>query len=114
VTTGCWTGSRGVSSVESVEWFAAWADYVATAIAWPKLTEEQKQTIDYVRVANDMRHTVEVGHELLKVSIPLELEEIKSVYALSHGGKIDPKGFRAGFERQCRMVALIAPMTRFT
>jgi tetratricopeptide (TPR) repeat protein len=81
----------GLSRIEAVEWFSAWANYVATALAWPKLSDEQKQTIDYVRVANEMGYSVEVGHELLAVSIPLEMQEIESVYALSHSEKLTKK-----------------------
>jgi tetratricopeptide (TPR) repeat protein len=78
----------GLSSMEAVEWFSAWANSVSTALAWPKLSDVQKETIDYVRVANDLGFSVEIGHELLAVSIPLEMQEIQSVYALSHQQKL--------------------------
>jgi hypothetical protein len=81
----------GLSRVEAVEWFSAQANYVATTLAWPKLDADQKQTIDYVRAANDMGYSVEIGHQLLAVSIPLEMQEIQSVYNLSHGGKLTKK-----------------------
>lgn len=78
----------GLSRIEAVEWFCARANYLSTELAWPKLSEEQKQTIDFVRVANDMGFSVEIGHELLAESIPLELQEIQSVYTLSHGKEL--------------------------
>lgn len=35
-----------------------------------------------------MGYTVEIGHQLLAVSIPLEMQEIQSVYSLSHQEKL--------------------------
>ena len=78
----------GLSRTESVEWFSARASYVATAQAWPKLNDSQKQTIDFVRAANEEGYSVEIGHQLLGVSIPLEMQEISSVYELSHQEKL--------------------------
>ena len=74
----------GLSRVEAVAWFSARSDYVSTELSWPKLSDSQRETIDYVRVANQMGYSVEIGHELLAVSIPLEMQEIQSVYTLSH------------------------------
>ncbi|HXI69619.1 MAG TPA: hypothetical protein VNN22_04605 [Verrucomicrobiae bacterium] len=74
----------GLSSVECVEWFSARAGYVTTTLAWPKLNDEQKQTIDFVRAADSLGYSVEIGHQLLAVSIPLEMREIQSVYTMSH------------------------------
>jgi hypothetical protein len=51
-----------------------------------------RQTIDFVRVANEEDHSVEMGHELLRASIPLELKEIQSVYELSHHEKLSRSG----------------------
>jgi Tfp pilus assembly protein PilF len=79
---------NGLSRIEGVEWFCAMANYVGTALAWPKLSDVQQQTIDFVRVANQAGYSVEIGHQLLRVSIPLELEEIQSVYELSHNEKL--------------------------
>jgi hypothetical protein len=78
----------GLSRVEVVAWFSAQSSYVATALVWPKLSDDQKQTIDYVRAAHEMDYSVEIGHQLLSFSIPLEMREIQSVYALSHQEKL--------------------------
>jgi tetratricopeptide (TPR) repeat protein len=80
-----------LSGVEAVEWFYAWANYVATVQVWPKLSEAQKQTVDFVRIANESGNSVEIGHELLAASIPLEMQEIQSVYTLSHPEKLTEK-----------------------
>ncbi len=82
----------GHTQVENVAGFYALADYVSTPIAWQKLDDEQKQTIDFVRAANEVVYSVEIGHELLAVSIPLELKEIRSVYDLSHPEKLSRAG----------------------
>ncbi|MDB6018210.1 MAG: hypothetical protein JWR19_2699 [Pedosphaera sp.] len=76
-----------LSPSESVAWFSALSGYVSTTIAWQKLSDDQKQTIDYVRVANANRYSVEIGHQLLDVAIPLELKEANSVYELTHQQK---------------------------
>ena len=81
----------GLSRIESIEWFSAMADYVNTALAWTKLNDEQQQTIDFVRIANQESYSVEVGHQLLRASIPLEIQEIQSVYELLHHEKL-PRG----------------------
>lgn len=78
----------GRSRVESVAWFYAMADYASTPAAWLKLDDEAKQTIDIVRAANELGYSVEMGHELLRASVPLELQEIRSVYELSHPDKL--------------------------
>ena len=78
----------GLSRVEGVAWFSAFADYVATSLAWPKLSDEQKQTIDFVRAANQESYSVEIGHQLLSVSLPLEMQEIGSVYSITHPEKL--------------------------
>ena len=74
------------SPFESIQCFYAMADSLGSTLAWPKLTDEQKKAIDYVRIANDLGYSVEIGHELLDVSGPLEISEIKSVYELWHPG----------------------------
>ncbi|MGA2241677.1 MAG: tetratricopeptide repeat protein [Verrucomicrobiota bacterium] len=83
---------NGLSRIEGVEWFSAWADYVSAPIAWPKLNDSQQQTIDFVRAANQEGYSVEMGHQLLRVSIPLELQEIGSVYELSHNKELARDG----------------------
>ena len=82
----------GLSRVECVEWFSAYAGYVSTTLAWPKLSDDQKQTIDFVRAANQDGYSVQTGHQLLAVSIPLEIQEVNSVYSLSHSGKLTKAG----------------------
>jgi tetratricopeptide (TPR) repeat protein len=77
------TGLAGRSRFESLAWFAAMAGYANTPAAWLKLSDEQKQTTDFVRAANQMGPSVEMGNELMEESIPLELKEIGSVYELS-------------------------------
>jgi tetratricopeptide (TPR) repeat protein len=75
---------------ESVQWFFTMADFAGTPAAWPKLSDEQKHTVDFVRIANEVGYSVEIGHDLLDVSVPLEMQEIKSIYELSHPGQSIP------------------------
>jgi tetratricopeptide (TPR) repeat protein len=82
----------GLSPIECVAWFSAYSGYVSSTLAWPKLSDDQKQTIDFVRAANQEGFSVEMGHQLLDVSVPLELQEISSIYALSHSEKLTKDG----------------------
>ncbi|SPE56472.1 conserved exported hypothetical protein [Verrucomicrobia bacterium] len=86
------TAVAGRSQVESVAWFAAMADYVSAPMAWQKLNGYQRRAIDFIRVANDQNYSVEMGHELLQASIPLEMQEIQSVYELSHHKELSHNG----------------------
>jgi tetratricopeptide (TPR) repeat protein len=78
------------SPFESIQWFYAEADRIDVMLAWLKLSDEQRQKIDYVRIANDLGPTVEVGNELDQKAIPLELEEIENIYLLVHSGQTMP------------------------
>lgn len=81
----------GLSRVECVAWFQARASYVAASLTWPLLNDDQKQTVDFVRVANDIGYSVQMGHQLLAESISLELQEIQNIYTLAHAEKLTQK-----------------------
>ncbi len=78
----------GLSLIECIEWFYALDRSANTDIAWEKLSDVQKRTVDFVRIANDGGYSVGEGHELLALSLPLEFQEIASVYQLSHQKKL--------------------------
>lgn len=75
---------NNLTPIESAEWFSAMADYVSTPSAWQKLNDSQQRAIDYVRIANQENYSVEMGHQLYAVALPLEYDEINNVYQLSH------------------------------
>ncbi len=79
----------GLSRIEEVEWFSAVSKSVGSPMVWPRLTEEQQQTIDFVRAANEESYSVEMGHQLLQLALPLELAEIRSVYRYAHKQRLD-------------------------
>jgi tetratricopeptide (TPR) repeat protein len=81
-------GLAGRSRVESLAWFAEMASYADTPSAWRKLSDEQRQTVDFERAANQMGPSVEMGNELMEESIPNELQEIGNVYELSGHKKL--------------------------
>lgn len=83
--------STNCSPIEGIQWFGAMASYISTAMAWPRLSDERKQTVDYVRTANDIGYSVEIGHELLQISLPLEIQEITNVYQLAYDKDFDLK-----------------------
>jgi tetratricopeptide (TPR) repeat protein len=78
------------SPFESIQLFYAMAATIGTPLAWPKLADEQRKSIDYVRLAYELGYSVEIGHELLENSGPLEMREIKSIYELSHHNQAMP------------------------
>jgi tetratricopeptide (TPR) repeat protein len=75
---------NNLTPIESAEWFCALADYVSDSLAWPKLNDIQQRTIDYVRIANQGNFSVEMGHQLLAVSLSLEIREIENIYQMTH------------------------------
>ena len=83
----------GLTRVECVAFFLARSSYVSTPLSWPQLSDNQKQTIDFVRAANEIGYSVEIGHQLLAVSVPLEIQEIQSVYKLSHSAKLNKSDY---------------------
>jgi len=80
--------AQDLSPIERIAWFLAFVRSVDTDIGWTKLTDEEKQTVDFARIANEADYSVETGHQLLAVSLPLELREIATVYKLSRGRAI--------------------------
>lgn len=73
-----------LTPVESSEWFCSMSDFVNVDLVWSKLSDVQQRTIDFVRIANQEDYSVEMGHQLSEVAVPLELKEIQSVYSHSH------------------------------
>lgn len=84
--------ATGLSRVECIAWFEALSDFTSTALAWPKLSDEQRQTVDFVRIAYQEGYSVEMGHQLLNEALPLELKEINAVYELSQHKKLTQNG----------------------
>jgi tetratricopeptide (TPR) repeat protein len=78
----------GLSQIECIEWFYALDKSANTDIAWSKLSDVQKRIVDFVRIADEGNYSVGAGHELLALSMPLEFEEIATVYQLSHQEKL--------------------------
>jgi hypothetical protein len=76
--------ARDRTQIENVAWFSALTRETGEGLAWPKLTDEQCQQIDFVRAASHA-YTVEIGHQLLAVALKLEEREIRNVYELSRG-----------------------------
>jgi hypothetical protein len=77
------------SLLEKVELFRARCESIGTDLPWSKLSAKEKQSIiDFPRVANARKYSVESGHELVAVSVALEFNEIDQVYSLSHGSRL--------------------------
>jgi tetratricopeptide (TPR) repeat protein len=80
--------STGRSPLESSEWFRAMATRIGTTPGWTKLSEQQKQTIDFVRIATEHPSSVEIGHEVLRLALNLEMREIQGVYSYTHSDQL--------------------------
>ena len=73
--------------------------YVAPESTWPKLSESQQGTIDFVRAANAGSYSVEMGHQLSDIAVRLELREIAAIYKLTHQETLQKGGLCPGVER---------------
>jgi hypothetical protein len=78
------------SRMESLEWFLAKAHATSTSIAWAGLDDEQRQEIDFLRVASQEGYSVEIGNQLVGASLASESNEIAIVYRLSQHTTKDP------------------------
>jgi tetratricopeptide (TPR) repeat protein len=81
---------KDASPIERVEYLCSKAGYVGAPSAWRELTDSEQQTVDFVRTAHQSRSSVEMGHQLLRSSLQLEISEITNVYALTHQEKLNP------------------------
>ncbi|HLH53936.1 MAG TPA: hypothetical protein VKY92_10005 [Verrucomicrobiae bacterium] len=79
------------SRIERVEFFCAKAGFADTAPAWGQVTRTEKRTVDFVRTATQQRYSVQMGHEFLETALPLEMQEINTVYEVTHNQKLKPK-----------------------
>jgi hypothetical protein len=89
----------GLSRIECIEWFQGRERSGNRDIAWSKLSDDQKKTPDFIRIANQSGYSVGVGHELLDLSLPAEYGEIESVYGLSQGEKLKKDGLAEALNR---------------
>jgi tetratricopeptide (TPR) repeat protein len=80
---------NSLSQIECINWFYALDQSANTGIAWSKLSDTQRNIPDFVRIANENSYPVGVGHQLLDLSLRLDLNEIDSVYQLSQKKKLD-------------------------
>lgn len=76
------------TGLEKVERFNALTRSVDVDVAWGKLGMEQKTNASFVRLANQEHYSIELGHQLLALSVPLEIQELSHVYEESHSKKI--------------------------
>ncbi len=77
------------TQLERIAWFDAFARSVNPDLAWNKLDEQSiGQLPDFYRIANTLECSVETGHGLLKLSGPLELQEIGAIYERASGQKL--------------------------
>jgi hypothetical protein len=83
---------NNLSPIESIEWFRAYSDYVHVELAWSKLNDSQQAAIDFVRIANEEDYSVEMGHQITAISLPLEYREIQNIYELWHHQRLPKDG----------------------
>ena len=83
--------AENLTLLERIEWFGALARSVDGDVAWPKLDAKEKTSVpDFCRSVCEGQYSVEIGHELLRVSLGLELAEIGQVHELSRRSKLVP------------------------
>jgi hypothetical protein len=101
--------------LERVSWCYAYAQAVDSDLAWKRLSERERQEYpEYCRIINSLHYDIETGHQLVDISVPLELKEIQQVYDSFHQ-KAPQKGelIRAlnDFPERCFSVSAKAPAT---
>jgi len=87
------------SPLESFCCFFAQADYASVASAWARLTDQERLTIDFVRAANELGYSVEMGHHLSEGAITVELEETAAIYELWHHEKLNRRDLAAALNQ---------------
>ncbi len=72
--------------LEKIELFRARCHCIDVQMFWDKLSDSDKKNVpDYCRIAGENHVSVETGHQLLAVGLPLEFIELRTTYALSAG-----------------------------
>jgi hypothetical protein len=80
------------STVEKVEYFRAMAESIHSVMAVKKFGLENFDTVpDWFRIISARNYSVQLGHVLLKAGLPLELQEISTVYKFSHKAPLEQK-----------------------
>jgi len=88
-----------LSEIECIEWFRALNISANSDIAWGKLSESQKQKVDFVRIANEGNYSVGMGHELLARTLPLEFGEIAAIYQAAQQKDLQEKDLVAALNQ---------------
>lgn len=83
------------SILERIAWFRAFSESVDVDVGWEKLTDSEKMIPDFPRIANGENYSVETGHQLLALSLPVEFKEVATVYELARGRQLSPKEMAA-------------------
>lgn len=75
--------------IERITWFGTFAMAVDTTIAWNQLTETEVVSVpDFCRIAHAIGPSVQVGHALNQLSLPLEFRDMGVVYQISQGREL--------------------------
>lgn len=83
-------GLKNPSWVERIAWFRAFGRAVDVDLGWPRLTEKEKVSPDFLRIASERSFSVGTGHELYALMLRAELAEVDTVFELSHGRSLRP------------------------
>jgi tetratricopeptide (TPR) repeat protein len=85
---------KSPTPLERIAWFDAFGRSVNPDLAWNRLDEKEiGQVPDFCRIANTFECSVETGHGLLKFSVPLELQEVRAIYEMASGQKLNREQF---------------------
>jgi len=79
---------KNPSPIERIAWFRAYGISADLNVAWNALTGDEKKLPDFARLANELNYSVETGHDLLRVSVTLDVKEASTVHDWSQGGKL--------------------------
>jgi tetratricopeptide (TPR) repeat protein len=85
--------------IENIALFQAYQCSVNVDLAWTKIGRLAATLPDFARLAQEAWFSVGVGNYMLEAAVPLETNEIKSVYKLSQGGELADKDLVAALNR---------------
>ncbi len=78
--------------IERVAWFGAYSESASPERAWLVMRTHAGESTEFERIAQATGYSVGTGNDLLRVALPLEMQELQEVYELSNGKKLTEGG----------------------
>ncbi|MCB1078766.1 MAG: hypothetical protein KDM64_13180, partial [Verrucomicrobiae bacterium] len=83
----------GLTPVEYTAWFEARCRSASPETSWEKAEKTEENAYKLIRIVSRTSPSIEVGHVLLRASIPMEIDQLQRVYKSHHGRDLDEGDF---------------------